>query len=255
MKTRRWAGIACLFLATVAVLGLARARSAPELIWTDGSPAVPKEETPLEAQAARQALQDYFYRHYSEAACSAIYVDLTHDGQPELLVLEMEKDRTGEAVPLHSGPLDPDLFSGATATVLRAESSGAVLPIYSFACGAAHAQWGQLYLRQWEGRPHLLWYAPYTANRRSDFRLALFSLGENGVVRDVVRESVAFAAAPDAAQAGDDGEEEIAAFEQTAASLLEGAKPVIVYDIIHNRTTGADTPRQFDYLDELFTDF
>ena len=256
MKAGKWGGVLCLVLATVAVLGAVRAQPDQELLWTtDESPATPLGDAPLADEDARQALRDYFYGRYTEAACSAVYTDLTHDGRPELLVLELDADRAGEMLALHSGPVDPDRFTAAQVTVLRAGSDGAVAPIYQFTCGSAHAQWGELYLREWEGEAHLLWRSPYTADHRSNFQLALFSLGENGAVRDAERVGVSFALTPEAARPEDAGEAEIAAFEALSAELLEGAKPVIVYDVVHDRATGADGPRQFAYLDELFTDF
>lgn len=215
----------------------------------------PPAEPALSAEDARRVLRTYFINHYSEANCSAIYADLTHDGVEELLVLSMEDSRTGEQAALHEGALDADGFTGARAAVLRAGESGEVLPIYEFTCGAEHSQWGELYLTKSEGADCLLWYAPYTGAGRSDFQLALFYLGEDGAVLDQVRERRFFPASGGAPREGDADQAEIDAFLALAEALLKDAEPVIVYDIIHDPVTGADGPRRFDYLDALFTSF
>ena len=167
----------------------------------------PPAEPALNADDARQVLRTYFIDHYSEANCSAIYADLTHDGVEELLVLSMED-----------------------------------------------SQWGELYLTKSEGADCLLWYAPYTGAGRSDFQLALFSLGEDGAVLDQIRERRFFPAGG-VPQEGDADEAEIAAFLALAEALMKDAEPVIVYDMIHDPMTGVDGPRRFAYLDALFTSF
>lgn len=246
-------------LALAAVLALALAGSGTGRLhgWTEENlpnPAGGAEASP-EAEAARQALRTYFMDRYSEAACSAVYADLTHDGVEELLVLEIENSRAGEPVTLHGDPVSADEFTRAQVTVLRAEEDGAVLPVYTFVCGAEHSLWGELYLKKTEGADHLLWYAPYTAAGRSDFQLALFSLDQEGAPLDRVRRQIAFPVDGGAPRAGDAGEAEIAAFIEQAEMLLEDAEPVIVYDVVHDPAAGTDGPRRFAYLDALFTTY
>ena len=79
---------------------------------TSGVHSVQEEMEPagLPRDEARQTLQEYFHTQYSEAACSAIYADLTHDGVEELVVLEMGVDRSGEPILLHSGAVDEFLL-------------------------------------------------------------------------------------------------------------------------------------------------
>ena len=220
----------------------------------DHLPGPPMAAAPDEAEA-RQNLRTYFMDHYSEASCSAVYTDLTHDGMEELLVLAVEDDRAGEPVTLHGSPLDADSFIAARAEVLWAGTDGEVRPIYQFTCGAEHSQWGELYLKQEEGETYLLWYSPYTGAGRGDFQLAQFSLGEDGEVVDRVRERITFPTAGGEPLAGDADQAERTAFLDRTETLLRDAEPVIVCSVIHDPATGTDGPRRFDYLDALFTTY
>ncbi len=255
MDRRHALSVMGLFLAAALALGLARWEGGRfQSIAEDHLPKPPMASAP-DADEARQILRTYFMDHYSEASSSAVYTDLTHDGVEELLVLTVESGRTGEPAPLHGGALDGGSFTSAQVTVLRAGEGGEVLPIYSFACGAEHSQWGELYLKKEEGADYLLWYAPYTASGRGDFQLAQFFLGEDGAVLDHLRERIFFPAGEGEAQEGDADEAEIAAFLARVESLLEGAEPVIVCDVIHDPVSGADGPRRFACLDALFTTY
>lgn len=249
-RKRSW-GIAAMALVTAAALCMTSLRA-------DRSHAAPLPELPEEAVApekARQVLRDYFSDHYSEAGCSAIYADLTHDGAEELLVLELGNDRTGEAMLLHGSALDPDRFTEGRVTVLRAMPDGTVTALYTYTCGSRHAEWGELYLQKRDGLSYLLLYTPYTSTGRSTFEIALFSLGESGALQDEVRETVSFPVEEGTAREGDADEAGIEAFLQTAQVLLRDAKPLIVYDAVYDPLTGTDGPRQFAYLEELFTTY
>lgn len=217
-------------------------------------PKPPAASSP-DADEARQILRTYFMDHYSEASCSAVYADLTHDGVEELLVLTVEDNRAGEPVTLHGGSLDAGSFTAARAEVLRAGADGEVLPIYRFTCGAEHSRWGELYLKKEAGEDYLLWYSPYTGAGRGDFQLAQFSLGMDGEVLDRVRERIFFPAEGGALREGDADQAERAAFLDRAEVLLRGAEPVIVYSVIHDPVTGTDGPRRFACLDALFTTY
>nr|WP_325185517.1 hypothetical protein [uncultured Oscillibacter sp.] len=255
MDRRHALSVMGLFLAAALALGLARWGEGR--IWGIAEDQLPKPpaSSGLNGDETRQILRTYFMEHYSEADSSAVYADLTHDGAEELLVLTVEKGRSGEPAPLHGGSLDGGSFTRAQATVLRAVEGGEVLPIYEFACGAEHSQWGELYLKKEEGADYLVWYSPYTASERGDFQLAQFSLGEDGAVLDRVRERIFFPAGDGAPREGDADEAEIAAFLDRAEAMLEGAEPVIVFDVIHDPVAGTDGPRRFAYLDALFTSF
>lgn len=249
-RKRSW-GVALLALATAAAMGvtsLSAERSHRDPAPETAAGAVAPEE-------ARQILRDYFSAHYSEGGCSAIYADLTHDGAEELLVLEMGSDRAGELIQLHSSALDPDRFTDGRVTVLRAMPDETVTALYEYTCASQHAGWGELYLQKQEGLSYLLLYTPYTSTGRSDFQIALFSLGQDGEIRDAVREAVTFPVEEGPAQADDADETEIRAFLQTAQALLRDAKPLLVYDSVYDPETGTDGPRQFAYLDELFTTY
>lgn len=255
MERRHALSVMSLLFAAALALGLA---------WPEGGrlqgtaedhlPKPPAASSP-DADEARQILRTYFMDHYSEASCSAVYADLTHDGVEELLVLTVEDDRVGEPVTLHGGSLDADSFTAARAEVLRAGADGEVLPIYRFTCGAEHSRWGELYLKKEAGEDYLLWYSPYTGAGRGDFQLAQFSLGMDGEVLDRVRERIFFPAEGGALREGDADQAERAAFLDRAEALLRGAEPVIVYSVIHDPVTGTDGPRRFACLDALFTTY
>lgn len=246
-----------LVLAVVLALALARSGTGRLIGWTEENLPNPTSgaEAAPEAEAARQALRTYFMDRYSEAACSAIYTDLTHDGVEELLVLEIENSRAGEPVMLHGDPVSADEFTRARVTVLRAEEDGEVLPVYTFVCGAEHSLWGELYLKKTEGADHLLWYAPYTAAGRADFQLSVFSLDRDGARLEHVKRQIVFPVDGGTPREGDAEEAEISAFLEQAEMLMEDAEPVIVYDMIHDPATGIDGPRRFAYLDALFTTY
>lgn len=251
MERRRSWGVALLAFATAAALGASslsaessHAAPAPETVWETVAP-----------EKARQVLRDYFSAHYSEAGCSAIYADLTHDGAEELVVLELGSDRTGEAIQLHGGALDPDRFAEGRVTVLQAMPDETVTALYEYTCASQHTGWGELYLQKRDGLSYLLLYTPYTSTGRSDFQIALFSLGQGGEICDAVREEVCFPVEEGTPQEGDADEAAIASFLQTAQALLRDAKPLLVYDSVYDPETGTDSPRQFAYLDELFTTY
>ena len=252
MDRRHALSVVGLFLAAALVLGLARLDGG----WLQGraEDRLPRPEAGqgMSAGDTRRTLRTYFSDHYSEASCSAIYTDLTHDGLEELLVLAVETGRTGEPVSLHGGTLDADHFTRASVSVLQAGEGGAVFPIYAFACGAEHRQWGELYLKKEEGLDYLLWYAPYTGAGRSDFQIALFSLGQDGTALDRFRERIFFPAEGGEAREGDADEAAISSFLERAEALLEDAQPVIAYNTVHDPFTGSDGPRRFAYLDTLF---
>ena len=255
MEKRHALSMMGLFFATALTLVLARWEGGWLQSTAEDRLPKPAAEPALDADEARQVLRTYFMNHYNEASCSAVYTDLTHDGVEELLVLTVENSRAGEPVPLHGGTLDADSFTRAQVTVLWAGEGGEVLPIYEFACGAEHSQWGELYLKKEEGADYLVWYAPYTASGRGDFQTAQFFLGENGAGLDDVRERIFFPAGDGEPQEGDADEAEITAFLARAESLLRDTEPVIVFNVIHDPLTGTDGPRRFAYLDALFTSF
>lgn len=255
MDRRHALSVMGLLLSAALAFGLAQASTGRLQGTAEDRLPKPPAGPAMDADDARLLLRTYFMDRYSEASCSAVYADLTHDGTEELLVLAVEDSRTGEPVTLHGGALDADSFVRARVTVLRAEEGGTVLPIYDFTCGAEHREWGELYLKKSEGEDCLLWYAPYTGAGRSDFQIALFSLGGDGAVRDQVRERIFFPAGGGVPQDGDAGEAEVAAFLDRAEALLEDAEPVIVYGVIHDPGTGTDGPRRFAYLDALFTTY
>lgn len=255
MERRHALSVMGFLFAAALALGLAWPEGGRlQSIAEDQLPKPPMASAP-NADEARQALRTYFMDHYSEASCSAVYVDLTHDGVEELLVLSVEDSRAGEPVTLHGGSLNADSFTAARAEVLRAGADGEVLPIYHFTCGAEHSRWGELYLKKEEGEDYLLWYSPYTGQGRGDFQLAQFSLGEDGAVLDRVRERIFFPAEGGALREGDADTAERMAFLDRAEGLLRDAEPVILCGVIHDPVTGIDGPRRFAYLDALFTTY
>ncbi|MDD3346242.1 hypothetical protein [Oscillibacter sp.] len=248
MKKKQLLGAACLLVVTAATVCLSGALAGADK--PNPGPAASAQR----AEEVRRTLREYFSGQYSEAACSAIYADLTHDGLEELVVVEMGNDRRGKPILLHNGVVEPDCFMGGDGTVLRVEEDGTVRPIYRFSSAASHAGWGETYLKKQDGAAYLLTYQPYTGMGRSDFEIALFSLGDEGEPVDALRERVCFSAVGEALE-GDADPETVEKFLALSEELLLDAKPLLVYDMIYNAQTRADGPLWFSYLDELFTAF
>ena len=146
MDKKRIGGVVCLLLATVAAvcLGGPGARAG----GPEASPAPEKAG----AEETRQTLRDYFNSRYSEATCSALYVDLTGDGLEELVVLKLAPDRNGEAIPLHDGGVSPERFNGGTVTVFSAVSGG-ITTLYDYRGGREDL--GGVFLTARGGQPCL----------------------------------------------------------------------------------------------------
>lgn len=160
-----------------------------------------------------------------------MYMDLTHDGQDELLVLEMEEDRMETLIQLHNGDLDPDRFATARVTVLRAGES--------------------CICRPGRGRPTCCGTRPTPAAAIQTFSWRCLP----GGTRDVLWHRVTFPVEGGSPQVGDADRAAVDAFLARAEELLEDAKPVIIYDAIHDPVSGTDRERRFAYLDELFTTY
>ena len=161
MEKKQIASAFCLLLVTAVALGLAVAGA--QTGGTEEPVSAPDQE--LEADEARQALRTYFNSRYSEAACSAIYTDLTWDGVEELLVLDIGADPAGEPVQLHGGSVPASCFADSRITVLQAEKGGTVSSIYEAACGIAPGD--GVYLENRDGHVWLLLCTPEGAERCS----------------------------------------------------------------------------------------
>ena len=220
MEKKQLAGALCLLMAAAAAAAIAHPddRLRGELVMTQPPP------------KAQEELRAYFNQHYQEATCSAVYVDLNHDGTQELLVMELEADRNGRPVLLHDGPVDPERFTAGMVTVLGAGETG-VEAWMEYPCSAEVP--GGLYLVQQDGRAYLLSYT--AGDSAADFDAELFSLNDDGEMVVFQREQCG------GTSGGDEASELLPLLEQGSVVWAFGTAP--------------DGQSCFACLDELFTTF
>ena len=175
MEKKRFCGAAALLLVTAAVLACAGGDVEARKL----APAPDPEET-MSSERAKQILRAYFADQYSEAGCSAVYTDLTHDGVEELLVLELRGNPEEEPILLHSGAIEAERFREGRVTVLTAEEEG-VSTLCEYTCGTDTSAWGGLYLEKRGGLVCLLLCTP-------DGGTACFFLNNDGTRGDISAE-------------------------------------------------------------------
>ena len=219
MDRKQLAGALCLLLVTAAATAAARpdTRLQGELVMTQPLP------------QTREVLRTYFDRNYKEAACSAVYVDLNHDGTEELLVMELGADGEGRRILLHDGPIDPDRFTEGAVVVLGVGAAG-VEPWMELRLSVDAP--GGCYLVRLDGGAHLLRYAP--VNGGAAFELEFLSVDETGAPAVSLQETYDLTSGGAAAEL-------LPLLEEGSAVLCWGAAP--------------DGQERFAYLDELFTTF
>ena len=220
MEKKQLAGALCLLMAAAATAALAHpdSRLRGELVMSQPPP------------KAQEELRAYFNQHYQEATCSAVYVDLNHDGTQELLVMELEADQKGQPVLLHDGPVDPERFTAGTVTVLGVGETGAEAWM-EYPCSAEEP--GGLYLVQRDGHAYLLGYTP--SDSAAGFDAELFFLNDAGEPVVLQREQYS------GTSGGDETAELLPLLEQGSVVWAFGTAP--------------DGQSRFVCLDELFTTF
>ena len=196
---------------------------------------------PVENDAALSA---YFTENYDLGYAEAAYVDLTHDGSNELIVVEMLGEDLETPLMLSSVTDAVSFFSGR----MRVFSviDGAVSQIFERQNHFAHVGWMQLYLYTDETGAYLFDYNPSMFQGYADYIYTLFSLDAKGeaVVKD--SNSFAFLSEDDGFVStdgsGKDVSADVTAFEALAQAYVEKSRPLLVYfETLHGQVL-------FDYL-------
>jgi hypothetical protein len=208
-----------------------------ELPTTAPLPTVTKDDS---------ALSTYFADTYAPGYAAAAYADLTHDGQNELIVVELFGE--DEVTPLAlSSVTDASKFYAGRVSVFSAQSEAA---IYTRDAFFSHVGWMQLYLYTDETGAYLFDYNPTVYQGYADYTYALFSLDASGDVNLKKSNAISFIISD-----GEDGltytdangsnvSAAVAAFEAEAQSYIDRATPLLVY------YEGLDGTVRFDYLNK-----
>ncbi|MCE5235711.1 MAG: hypothetical protein ABFC62_04800 [Clostridiaceae bacterium] len=210
---------------------------APTAAATPNAPATlqPPTPTPVSTPAAGDAvLAAYFRQNYDLGYAEAAYADLTHDGQNELIVVEL-LDESGTPAPVAlSSVTDSSDFREGYVRVFSLVN-GAAAQIYEREANHAHVGWQQLYLLTDETGAYLFDCNPSVFQGYADYTYTLFSLDAKGGA--VVKESGYLSFVVDSAgdgytykdAAGKDVSADVAAFEAAAQGYVERAVPLLVY--------------------------
>lgn len=177
------------------------------------------------------ALSAYFSENYNLGYAEAAYVDLTHDGNNELVVVEMLGEDLETPLILSSVTDSISFLSGR----MRVFSviDGAVSQIFERQNHYAHVGWMQIYLYTDETGAYLFDYNPSMFQGYADYIYTLFSLDAKGeaVVKDsnsfsFVSEDGGFVSADGS---GKDVSADVTAFEALAQAYVEKSQPLLVY--------------------------
>lgn len=210
---------------------------APTAAQTSSAPtALPlPTPTPVSTPAAGDAvLSAYFRQNYDLGYAEAAYADLTHDGQNELIVVELLSESDTPAPVELSSVTESGAFSAGYLRVFSLVN-GAAAQIYEREASYAHVGWQQLYLIADETGAYLFDYNPSVYQGYADYTYVLFSLDASGGA--VVKESasLSFEVVPSGNgykykdAAGKDVSADVAALEAAARGYIERAVPLLVY--------------------------
>ena len=192
------------------------------------------------------ALQKYFEDTYKPGYASAAFADLTHDGQNELIVVELYGEDGVTPIELNS-VTDAADFTAGRVTVFSL-IDGTVEAIYTRDASNAHASWVELYLFTDKTGAYLFDYNPSVYQGFADYTYALFSLSASGDINLKKSNAISFIITngkkglsfTDAD--GNDVSAAVAAFEAETQSYIDHATPLLVY------YEGVDGTVRFDFL-------
>lgn len=190
--------------------------------------ALVKRETPVDYQAI---YKKYFYDHYTDSSCSVLFCDLTHDGNDEMIVLQMlEENLTPKNI---RGPsLAVEAFKAAELTVLQIKSAKQVTELFKTCIAYQHSNWGQLYLYQ-DSSDHntayLLNYNPYTMGGASHYSYSVYYFSEKGTPIIFDGNQISFIMGEKEPLLNAENSAEVMSFKQTVQKYISGSKPLIVY--------------------------
>jgi len=231
-------GLALVVLAIFLFSGCAAAPVSPPPVTEVLPTLTPVQELPTTAPiptAAKDnaALAAYFADTYAPGYATAAYADLTHDGQNELIVVELFD--TDGVTPIEiASVMDASDFYAGRVTVFSLKD-GAVEAIYTRDAFFSHVGWMQLYLYTDETGAYLFDYNPSVYQGYADYTYALFCLDASGDVNLKKSNAISFIISDgedgltytDAD--GNDVSAAVAAFEAEAQSYIDRATPLLVY--------------------------
>lgn len=212
------------------------------------SPFTTPAPTPEAGEAAKDSeLAAYFAETFSEGYAAAAYADLTHDGQNELIVVELLEELDSAPVAL-AQVTDAGAFSAGRVRVFSL-AGGAVEQLYEREAHYAHVGWLALYLYADETVAYLFDYSPSVFQGYADYIYSLYALDASGSPAVKESASLSFVISDDG-QGGfafldsskKDVSADVAAFEAAAQSYIESSIPLLVYFETFNGITS------FDYL-------
>lgn len=208
-------------------------------------------------------LADYFEENYNVDYASAIFADLTHDGENELIVFDSMDPAFTDYPALHGETIEPErmLESPNRTCVLHVDAEGAVIELYQFGVENWAGAQGGLYLYRQDGRDYLLTYQPTVWQGACEYRYALFSLSPDGEPLPLADGE--WTRSFDTADAAEEylfseaflEDPVYQAFEKEIAAYLKEAKPIVAYYTVYDAATRHDWVTEFAYLDEVLTQF
>lgn len=142
-------------------------------------------------QARRAQYETYFNEHFQTEYCSVLLVDLTGDGQSEMVVLDMDSERNGEKLSMRETITAEDfVFCGLQVYGIV---DGAVTEFYDASIAKAHAGFGYYYLYPgMNSSVRLLYFNPYVGGGFGEYQYQLFHFDETGTVVEDDSATVSF---------------------------------------------------------------
>ncbi len=244
-------GLALVVLSIFLLSGCAAAPENPASTATLPPTAAPTREPPASAPLPTDAdgdaaLAAYFMDAYEPGYAAATYADLTHDGQNELITVEL-LDTDGVTPVELASVTDAAAFSAGRVTVF-ALKDGTLAAIYTREALYAHAGWMQLYLYTDETGAYLFEYAPSVYQGYADYTYALVSLDASGDAQTKESNALSFTVSAQGDgfsftdAGGSDISADVAAFEAEAQGYIDRATPLLVY------YEGLDGTVRFEHL-------
>ena len=183
-------------------------------------------------QARRAQYETYFNEHFQTEYCSVLLVDLTGDGQSEMVVLDMDSERNGEKLSMRETITAEDfVFCGLQVYGIV---DGAVTEFYDASIAKAHAGFGYYYLYPgMNSSVRLLYFNPYVGGGFGEYQYQLFHFDETGTVVEDDSATVSFLMDDAMMLAGDKTDNawqgEVEAFLTQVETYRTESTPLLIY--------------------------
>lgn len=183
-------------------------------------------------QARRAQYETYFNEHFQAEYCSVLLVDLTGDGQSEMVVLDMDSERNGEKLSMRETITAEDfVFCGLQVYGIV---DGAVTEFYDASIAKAHAGFGYYYLYPgMNSSVRLLYFNPYVGGGFGEYQYQLFHFDETGTVVEDDSATVSFLMDDAMMLAGDKTDNawqgEVEAFLTQVETYRTQSTPLLIY--------------------------